>query len=59
MAAKRVNAGLARAKSEDKRLVRPPLPPALEKLIREALATLLGGPVCASLRNSLEVQSCE
>jgi DNA invertase Pin-like site-specific DNA recombinase len=35
----RVRAGLARARSEGKRLGRPPLAPALEKRIREALAT--------------------
>ena len=34
----RVRAGLARAKSEGKRLGRPPIAPALEKRIREALA---------------------
>ena len=33
----RVRAGLARAKSEGKRLGRPPIAPALEKRIREAL----------------------
>jgi DNA invertase Pin-like site-specific DNA recombinase len=32
-------AGLARARSEGKRLGRPPIAPALEKRIREALAT--------------------
>jgi DNA invertase Pin-like site-specific DNA recombinase len=35
----RVRAGLARAKGEGKRLGRPPIAPALEKRIREALAT--------------------
>jgi DNA invertase Pin-like site-specific DNA recombinase len=35
----RVRAGLARAKSEGKRLGRPPIAPALEKRVREALAT--------------------
>ena len=39
MIAKRVRAGLARAKDEGKRLGRPPIAPALEKRIREALAT--------------------
>ncbi len=39
MIAERVRAGLARAKSEGKRLGRPPIAPALEKRIREALAT--------------------
>src|SRR5215831_13415486 len=34
-----VRAGLARASSEGKRLGRPPIAPALEKRIREALAT--------------------
>ena len=34
-----VNAGLARARGEGKRLGRPPIAPALEKRIREALAT--------------------
>ncbi len=33
----RVRAGLARAKSEGKRLGRPPIAPELEKRIREAL----------------------
>jgi len=37
--AERVRAGLARARSEGKRLGRPPIAPALEKRIREALAT--------------------
>src|SRR5262249_40694777 len=46
-------AGLARARSEGKRLGRPPTAPALEKRIREALATP-GGPVGASLPNGLE-----
>src|SRR6476659_9134431 len=35
----RVRAGLARARSEGKRLGRPPIAPELEKRIREALAT--------------------
>jgi DNA invertase Pin-like site-specific DNA recombinase len=39
MIAERVRAGLARARSEGKRLGRPPIDPALEKRIREALAT--------------------
>src|SRR6266540_2216399 len=39
MIQERVRAGLARAKSEGKRLGRPPIAPALEKRIREALAT--------------------
>ena len=39
MIAERVRAGLARARSEGKRLGRPPITPALEKRIREALAT--------------------
>ena len=39
MIAERVRAGLARARSEGKRLGRPPIAPALEKQIREALAT--------------------
>ncbi len=34
----RVRAGLARAKSEGKRLGRPPIPPALEARIKKALA---------------------
>jgi len=37
--AERVRAGLERARSEGKRLGRPPIAPALEKRIREALAT--------------------
>jgi DNA invertase Pin-like site-specific DNA recombinase len=39
MIAERVRAGLARARGEGKRLGRPPIAPALEKRIREALAT--------------------
>ena len=39
MIAERVRAGLARARSEGKRLGRPSIAPALEKRIREALAT--------------------
>ena len=39
MIQERVRAGLARAKSEGKRLGRPPIASALEKRIREALAT--------------------
>jgi len=39
MIAERVRAGLARARSEGKRLGRPPIASALEKRIREALAT--------------------
>ena len=39
MIAERVRAELARARSEGKRLGRPPIAPALEKRIREALAT--------------------
>src|SRR5947209_355318 len=39
MIQERVRAGLARAKGEGKRLGRPPIAPALEKRIREALAT--------------------
>ena len=38
MIAERVRAGLARARSEGKRLGRPPIAPALENRIREALA---------------------
>jgi DNA invertase Pin-like site-specific DNA recombinase len=38
MIAERVRAGLARARSEGKRLGRPPIAAALEKRIREALA---------------------
>ena len=38
MIQERVRAGLARAKGEGKRLGRPPIDPALEKRIREALA---------------------
>jgi DNA invertase Pin-like site-specific DNA recombinase len=39
MIAERLRAGLARARGEGKRLGRPPIAPALEKGIREALAT--------------------
>src|SRR6266403_336475 len=39
MIAERVRAGLARARSEGKRLGWPPIAPALEKRIREALTT--------------------
>ena len=39
MIQERVRAGLARARSEGKRLGWPPIAPALEKRIREALAT--------------------
>jgi hypothetical protein len=39
MIAERVRAGLARARSEGKRLGRPPIAPALEKRIRKALGT--------------------
>ena len=39
MIQERVRAGLARARSEGRRLGRPPIAPALEKRIREALAT--------------------
>ena len=39
MIQERVRAGLARARSEGKRLGRPPTAPALEKRIREALST--------------------
>jgi DNA invertase Pin-like site-specific DNA recombinase len=39
MIQERVRTGLARARSEGKRLGRPPIAPALEKRIREALAT--------------------
>jgi DNA invertase Pin-like site-specific DNA recombinase len=39
MIQERVRAGLATARSEGKRLGRPPIAPALEKRIREALAT--------------------
>jgi Resolvase, N terminal domain len=53
MIAERVRSGLARARGEGKRLGRPPIAPTLEKRIREALAAP-GGPVCASLPNSLE-----
>jgi DNA invertase Pin-like site-specific DNA recombinase len=38
MIQERVRAGLARARSEGKRLGRPPIAPALEKRVREALA---------------------
>jgi DNA invertase Pin-like site-specific DNA recombinase len=38
MIQERVRAGLARARAEGKRLGRPPIAPALEKLIRNALA---------------------
>jgi DNA invertase Pin-like site-specific DNA recombinase len=38
MIQERVRAGLARARGEGKRLGRPPIAPALEKRIREALA---------------------
>src|SRR5499433_971632 len=38
MIAERVRAGLARARGEGKRLGRPPITPAVEKRIREALA---------------------
>jgi DNA invertase Pin-like site-specific DNA recombinase len=37
MIQERVRAGLARARSEGKRLGRPPIDPELEKAIREAL----------------------
>jgi DNA invertase Pin-like site-specific DNA recombinase len=39
MIQERVRAGLARARSEGKRLGRPPIAPGLEKRIRDALAT--------------------
>src|SRR5262245_27017700 len=39
MIQERVRAGLARARGEGKRLGRPPIAPALEKRIRDALAT--------------------
>ena len=39
MIQERVRAGLARARGEGKRLGRPPIAPALEKRIREALTT--------------------
>jgi DNA invertase Pin-like site-specific DNA recombinase len=39
MIAERVRAGLARARGEGKRLGRPPIAAALEKRIRQALAT--------------------
>ena len=39
MIQERVRAGLVRARSEGKRLGRPPIAPALEKRIREAVAT--------------------
>jgi hypothetical protein len=39
MAAERVRAGLTRVRDERKRLGWPPIAPALEKRIREALAT--------------------
>jgi DNA invertase Pin-like site-specific DNA recombinase len=38
MIQERIRAGLARAKGEGKRLGRPPIAPALEKRVREALA---------------------
>ena len=46
MIQERVRAGLARARSEGKRLGRPRIAPALEKRIREALA-ILDGQACA------------
>jgi hypothetical protein len=52
MIAERVRAGLARARSEGKRLGRLPIAPTLEKRIREALAATPG--VCASLPNNSE-----
>ena len=48
MIQERVRAGLARARSEGKRLGRPPIAPALEKRIRR-LWRLLGGLACGSL----------
>ena len=54
MIAERVRTGLARPRGEGKRLGRPPNAFALEKRIREALATP-GSPVSASLPNSLEL----
>src|SRR5919109_3430165 len=52
MIAERVRAGLARARGEGKRLGRPPTPPqSRNESVR--LWRLLGGPVSASLPNSL------
>jgi resolvase-like protein len=53
MIAERVRAGLARARSEGKRLGRPPIASALEKRIREVLATP-GRPGVRSSPNGLE-----
>jgi hypothetical protein len=52
MIAERVRAGLARARGEGKRLGRPPIAPALEKRIREALATP-GRPGCPRHRQTV------
>jgi hypothetical protein len=54
MIAERVRAGLARARGEGKRLGRPPIAPALEKRIREALATP-GRRGVRVIANSLEL----
>src|SRR5262249_29655401 len=51
MIAERVRAGLARARGEGKRLGRPPN----SKNESARLWRLLGGPVCASLPNGLEL----
>jgi DNA invertase Pin-like site-specific DNA recombinase len=47
MIQERVRAGLARARGEGKRLGRPPIAPALEKRIREALSWEAGVRVIA------------
>jgi DNA invertase Pin-like site-specific DNA recombinase len=51
MIAERVRAGLARARSEGKRLGRPPIAPAVEKRIREALATARRARHCQTVRH--------
>jgi len=54
MIQERVRAGLARAKSEGKRLGRPRIAPEPEERIRKALALLEGqGPACARSRSGL------
>src|SRR5262249_26009083 len=54
MIQERVRAGLARARGEGKRLGRPPIPPhSRNESVRPW--RLLGGPVSASLPNSLEL----
>jgi len=56
----RVRAGLARARDEGKRLGRPPIAPALEKRIREALARLTGGSIQndSGLPQKCRTQAC-